>query len=348
MTKPLIVLVDKGSQGHPYMDSDRRREFWQKLKDLCPILGFDIQCLGVSAKENPVLKMSQFPEARGFILIGRALKEIPTEFLRSPILKAVAVIDEGGVLSSCDTLRPQIPFCRFRYTTNLAGKETARELLFRGHKRIAFISATHELKWSRDRLSGLQEEYLKAGLTDGVISFTADESPEDKRIEDDARLAKFATQLASDPGWGQPYKAARKLFRHAEKRVRPLGWLPSLMEAALTRPDITAWVMANDNHAILALDFLKERGMAVPGRLAVCGFDDKPEAGRRALSSYRFDIQAIAEDALRFLEWAGSHPKPGYWIADCAGGRLVHRASTGEVPEMLRTRMHQVNQPFRV
>ncbi|MGY1590903.1 LacI family DNA-binding transcriptional regulator [Geodermatophilus sp. SYSU D00708] len=96
------------------------------------------------------------------------------------------------------------------------------------------------------------------------------------------------------------------------------------------RPDVTAVFAANDSLALGVLQALHERGLDVPGRVSVVGYDDVPEAAHflPPLTTVRCDFPRVAQEALRLLL---DHLDPGAWtdasLRDIRP-RLVVRAST--------------------
>jgi DNA-binding LacI/PurR family transcriptional regulator len=96
------------------------------------------------------------------------------------------------------------------------------------------------------------------------------------------------------------------------------------------RPEVTAVFAANDSLALGVLQALHERGLDVPGRVSVVGFDDVPEAAHflPPLTTVSCDFQGVAQEALRLLL---DHLRPGSWtdarLRDTRP-RLVVRAST--------------------
>ncbi|MDZ8201050.1 LacI family DNA-binding transcriptional regulator [Microbacterium sp. SSW1-59] len=98
--------------------------------------------------------------------------------------------------------------------------------------------------------------------------------------------------------------------------------------AGMLDADATAVFCANDQMALGMLRGLAQRGLDVPGRVSVVGFDDVSDARdfRPPLTTVRQDFDALGEAAVAAL-------------ADDASGvpaiipvRLIERASTGPVP----------------
>ncbi|MBD3418482.1 MAG: hypothetical protein GF398_00035 [Chitinivibrionales bacterium] len=77
--------------------------------------------------------------------------------------------------------------------------------------------------------------------------------------------------------------------------------LDKMFAAALRDKDIQAWVCANVQTAIAALDFLKKKRIAVPGSISVIGFDDSVESLQHNLTSFNFNMRACAHCALNFI-----------------------------------------------
>jgi DNA-binding LacI/PurR family transcriptional regulator len=68
-------------------------------------------------------------------------------------------------------------------------------------------------------------------------------------------------------------------------------------------PDVTAVFVANDQMALGVLRAFREAGLSVPGRVAIAGFDDIPEAEFFAppLTTVRQDFAAVGHASIRLL-----------------------------------------------
>lgn len=103
-----------------------------------------------------------------------------------------------------------------------------------------------------------------------------------------------------------------------------------LLEQRLARAEaVTAIVCANDYMALGALDALAERGIAVPGDIAVTGFDDIDitRVAVPPLTTVRQPTEALGRDGLRRLVAlmnGGEEPLTGELVA-----QLVERRSCG-------------------
>ena len=95
-------------------------------------------------------------------------------------------------------------------------------------------------------------------------------------------------------------------------------------------PDTTAVLALNDDMAIGILSVLRARGIAVPGRMSVTGFDDVAVAGdlSPSLTTVRLPMAQMGEQALLLaLKEPGSRPRRRLVDAE-----LVVRDSTGRPP----------------
>jgi LacI family transcriptional regulator len=95
-------------------------------------------------------------------------------------------------------------------------------------------------------------------------------------------------------------------------------------------PDLTALAVFNDTMAVGALAVARERGIAVPGRLSLIGFDDMPIAQDTvpALTTIRLPLVEIGAAAMR-LALAPATDAPRTVPIEAM---LIRRASTAAVP----------------
>ena len=174
------------------------------------------------------------------------------------------------------------------------GEIMGRHLIAHGHRNIAYLSHLHSQEWSPQRYKGLCNAFKKAGFPDAVHAYTLD---------------KFATAdsyrtLAQKSFDVQPLRSAYTRWLKRQKNRVPeemcrrfesalkfgLGgdeiryhMLPKF-EQALANRSITAWVAATDGVAVLAADFLAQRGKRVPQKISLAGFDDSTPALERGIT----------------------------------------------------------------
>ena len=114
-------------------------------------------------------------------------------------------------------------------------------------------------------------------------------------------VARAGAELVHGPQWQGDYSAAGGA-----------GVIERLLEAGATLP--RAIVCANDQTAIGVLHTLAQRRIDVPGRVAVCGFDDIPVARHLnpRLTSVRQPIQDLGATAFETLHAMISPAAPGH------------------------------------
>lgn len=320
-TPHILCVGAVASDGHFWMDSDRESDFWREL-------GAQAAMAGVSLVRMPwdAGRIVPGPGAVGVVastwhqhdpmVVCRALSR-----LRIPVCLWV----EEHILEA-PSLDSRIRFHDLGYATSI-GAAVGRHLLELGHAHIAFLSPWQGSQWSRNRLQGLREAAQEHGAR--VDAFCLEgESEWDRLIpaRTDPVLVKHF-----------PEAALRRILGDSVPRVRDfviaeLGWnrvrqdMVPLMERAL-ESGATAWVAANDICALYALRWLRERGVAVPGRISVAGFDDFVEALRADLTSYRFSSAGMARAMIhQILTPSRSHP-----VLTRHEGMVVARATTARI-----------------
>jgi DNA-binding LacI/PurR family transcriptional regulator len=101
-----------------------------------------------------------------------------------------------------------------------------------------------------------------------------------------------------------------------------------VFKQALENRAVTAWVMANDYAATLALDYLKENNVRVPEDLSIISFDNTLDAMENQLTSYDFNPNGIVSIMLRYaLRPSSVSPPRGRQVIE-ADGAIIERRST--------------------
>ena len=230
--------------------------------------------------------------------------------------------------------------------SELPAKRVAHYLLERGHRRIAFFSPFHQALWSRRRLDTIIGMYSKAGAAEFVYPFVYDNYAYQwdylKNQEHNEDIHTLINQYAEwkKEAHGEFFKRFGNLGYSIVKYISEWNCasgeiyekMRPLFEDALCNPEITAWVMANDFAATIAMDFLKERSIRIPEDLSIISFDNTLDAMEYQLTSYDFNNHGIISMMLRFI-LAPHTFKPARRTGDCleVDGTLVVRRSTARV-----------------
>ena len=107
-----------------------------------------------------------------------------------------------------------------------------------------------------------------------------------------------------------------------------LDAMATVARCCLRPPD--AVFCFNDLLAVGALHLLYERGVSVPGQIALIGFDASPESGftAPALTTVAPDLRQIADRSIALLRRRIEHGDAAEWEDERIDYRLVVRAST--------------------
>ena len=222
-----------------------------------------------------------------------------------------------------------------------ASTAVAGFLLARGHRKVAFISGHHGMQWSRIRFDTIRDRYRNAGLNNGVACFAADRQVLDIRRN---ALRNRALEKIMRPSTAILKRMGLENSRFFEVSLegslrRFLGnstlyrTLLPLFEEACRHEDVSAWVCVNDVTALLALEYLRTRRIAVPEKLSVIGFDNSPEALASNLTSYSFNPDRLAHAMVHHILFPGSSSSPrAVPRLTEVKGRIVERGTVGHRP----------------
>ncbi len=231
----------------------------------------------------------------------------------------VAILNEGGNPDLHQGRGAGSPVLFNLGFTARPGEEVGHYLVKCGHRRVAYISHLHRTEWSRNRYEGLVRAFAEAGV-DGSIPLVA---------FDFTDFRERPGPSALDPGGRPPViEALAATLKSERERVelsiryemafhRTLvreGLRPRL-EQALRTAGVTAWVTANDDVGVTALEYLREHNRKVPEDMSVVGFDDSMEAFTSKLTSYNFNNAALARAMLQSV----MTPRRFRQLTDCSG-----------------------------
>jgi len=182
-----------------------------------------------------------------------------------------AIARHGTPLVIVDRIRAGDNFCSVAVDDVLGGRLAVEHLIDRGHTRVAFLGGPHTIGQVADRWRGAQEAWSEAGLPPEAL----------------ALIPTDGLTVAEGRSGGE------RLAGLAAKR----------------RP--TAAFCANDLLALGLLQQLSTAGLAVPGDLAIVGYDDIEYAAAAAvpLTSVRQPRQELGRRAAELVLDEADNPE---------------------------------------
>lgn len=179
------------------------------------------------------------------------------------------------------------------------GGALARHLLSTSGTTIAWVSPFQGSVWSKGRLDGIRHaagDALVCEAVDTKVTAHSELEGEDPRrwldVEGLAHHTGRWLQRSLDDVVRQTEVLLQR--RHLVERLEPL-----FQKALESRA--RAWICANDDVALLAWDWLAARGIEVPRRVMLAGFDDLLCAQERSLTSVYFQEDAVANACVHHL-----------------------------------------------
>lgn len=253
----------------------------------------------------------------GYIFIVANLDSNPQEVLEKLVRRRrnVAVLDVvgGWKIPQCAQGNRFIQFFTATAST-VPAKRVAQYLLEKGHRHIGFFPH-HRALWSQQRVTTISEMFKNAGFPEGVTPFVQNNYAYQwdylNRNEYQEDLRSLIDQY---PQWKKEVHGAlfKKFGNTGYNIVKYMTeWncasgeiyekMMPLFEKALGDRSITAWVMANDFAATMAIDCLKGCNIKIPDDLSIISFDNTLDAMEYQLTSYDFNNHGIVSLILRFI-----------------------------------------------
>lgn len=229
--------------------------------------------------------------------------------------KPIALVDNEGQSSELIGAVPHKTTAVYTSAAGLrAGYLTGKYLIAEGHRHAAYITSSGHYRWSENRFAGLQQAFDAYNIPENLHKYSVDVTEAAPEVLRAGRQSKrFVKQLAAEltPAphssilESRLYKLENDISIFLRDRSRTRIVYP-LLEEALLREETTVWVAENDALAATCLDFLRERAIAVPERIDIVGFDDSRMAICRSLSSYNFNMPALAGKIVTHLLYPSS------------------------------------------
>jgi DNA-binding LacI/PurR family transcriptional regulator len=320
------------------------KEYIRAMEKECTSRGIAIELLYIPYRvDSSILKRlnRSVDTVLGYAVWGSRLGELE-ELIHNLVAtnKPVSILD----ISSDSWL---VPIARqtnrrlrvIRLATRRCGEAVVRYLLKLGHRQIAYISPFHSEEWSVQRYENIKRELLSTDASCRLSPFTVEGfttyfsvigkfwryrnavlDGEVPQVSDRDRalvpqfdrvvaLIRFLKKEGADPQHIEElqFNFFQLLYdRFIKQQLEPV------LSDALKERSITAWIGANDTIALQALNYLQERGIEIPERLSVVGFDNVPDAGRVHLTSFDFNIEGAVTHSVNHILYSN-------WVDD------VHR-----------------------
>lgn len=200
---------------------------------------------------------------------------------------------------------PVLPSANLRYFetsySSDAGRRLAKHAVATGRTRIAWISPFQGADWSNARLQGIREGLKGQGelvcqAVESQLPLHREQEVESSDFWFDANRMRSHLGAALEPGIDDIVRRLGILLAGRTLCQR----LSGLFEEAL-RSGADAWILATDEIAHLAWDWLLRKGKDVPRDIALAGFDDTSHSLERGLTSVHFDEERLASACLRHI-----------------------------------------------
>ncbi len=224
--------------------------------------------------------------------------------------KRVTVWDNRGLLPHPGQVVPQFPSLSFYAFARSEedGYDVAMHVLQRGHTKAAFVTVDPPADWSELRYRAICRAFEQCGHGRGCRYVGCPESAHTGSLfqEHDMRQA-FLDHLNAQadrtlPGSLYPTKYtemnAVSMARGYVSEALLVRRFEPVLEQLYAQPDITVWICANDSIAHLAKSFLDRKGASSGHRPSMISFDDSPLAQQAQISSYNFNLPAVAAEII--------------------------------------------------
>ncbi|MBD3321101.1 MAG: GntR family transcriptional regulator [Chitinivibrionales bacterium] len=332
-TVALLVPDITAEPPHLFL-SPRVPEIFRTIEKRCAQSNLDfisIPCVDQERRPLPPDRINLDALERGKVIVGYLLwasgmpsfPELAAYVSRRG--KPVSMLDEMGDAIQAIPAGGKGPVKLFPLGSNsMAPLRVAQYLLRLGHSRVVYISHKHNYRWSRIRHAVLSRVFKSVDPGYEVHPITMD-SVEDElnlpRMQKEKNVrAKTLLKSLENLGGSLRVSSRESALQMVERNIDELlieresyQTAIGLFERAM-QCNATAWITANDQLALLALDYLGKKGITVPDDLSIIGFDDHELAFIHNITTYNFNVDAIINAAFTNIihpgrQWAGNRKK---------------------------------------
>jgi DNA-binding LacI/PurR family transcriptional regulator len=336
-SKSTIILIAISSDIKALLEySTRSQEFWRTLERECRAnhISFPIVDIAEVQKTGGIPSQYMNGTVLGYAIltyqIGRETIGWLTQVLPSKSVPII-IVDDSGITPM--EINPPKAYIVARTGDYAAGREVGNYLLAQGHRSASCFCLAPGVEWSDLRAKGIRDVYAEAGLA-SVHVFHSESIDSWGQLFEDKPLNRTSRAAHSRA------EAIRRLFPSHERSehesffFQTQSYLMSHLDKgrfyrnfrkAAALDGVNAWVMCNDRVATYALSFLASEGRDVSKGKLVIGFDDLVESFGLGLTSYNFNMSAIASAVIRFILYGPDSPRARTLVVP---GFIVERNST--------------------
>jgi len=342
-----IVLLPAGSaDGVPVFLNDRSYEMMRVIEKECITSAVTLQTVPYirSGPQTSVPGYLQEVGARtrnrtvlGYIVIGSMVPsphEVVRYCLRTGLPVSTLVERESEELPDSLLTCGNLSAVTLAYGT-VPGRIAGRYLVESGHRSVAFFDPYAHERWAMERFTGMREIFGDAGCEDVPVRYTMTPSGWENAARITGRFDALISDLENEHGAAvlSPLKRRFETFRRWVLNDEQFRFsLDSAMETALRSQHATAWVGANDQTALILLDYLREKKVAVPKDVSVLGFDNLAESQVHDLTSIDFNMTMAAHALIRFVLQPARYRRIHAAARTVIGCDLVIRGSSSAMP----------------
>lgn len=329
---PIIAVAESDSIARMATHSPRAQQFWQSLERECHErrVAFELRDARSFTRKSG--------RAAGYLLLTQGLTDDRIRRAVKQTRLPLAMYDEAGRSLSALVPAPGGKVAIFAHTDNRrSGSTIAQYLLGMGHRHIACIRRAPGVRWSDERVGGIQEAFAQVGLQSGVTTVVVEERGMWEQYTSllprsgatppcNATARKMLSCLTPAQRRAMPDLERRilfSMFTYEEHRL-----LLPVFERLRATPSITAWVGVHDRLALSALAFVQREYPSSRRRPSVIGFDNTLAAFTNGLTSYDYNATAVASAMVRYVlgdpVFALDKRRHRYTV----GGTLVVRGSS--------------------
>jgi DNA-binding transcriptional regulator YhcF (GntR family) len=199
--------------------------------------------------------------------------------------------------------------------SGISGNVMGRYLKAGHHQHIAYISPEFHLpavRWTVTRYNGILETFTDMTNQNTVTLVSCREPGSLQKDSGDAVKRSLLVELRASVETAKQLRAGKyfsdtTVIEYENRSAMILSQMEQqaivkvLLDEALSKKQITAWVCQNDEIAFAALNVCIEQGIRVPQDISIMGFDDSEKAHAYRITSYNFNHTAVARAMICFI-----------------------------------------------